>query len=265
MTNDDQNETEWFHARFGLIVTGKGERQFLPKFFSDLQRSGACFFEVVRRVEQLRPITSSNRKLRIGGKNLPTRDEEIGLIARSYLIRGSHRYVVLIDDLEYDWRQQIDDVFARYRNAFDAVLGPYREDASVHFLVNMLEAYYFADPQAVTDALELTASFPGYNGDVEQIRNPKSELRQQLLAYSIAFDEIEHGDKIVSRLRLERILGNPETCGSLRTLVAWCAERLQDHPHFPNTDWSQTFHLNSGRLSTPARTQLRARKYEGTP
>lgn len=264
MSEDASPGTEWFHAHFGLIVTGRGERQFLPKLFNDLQRSGACFFEVVRRVEQLRPITSTNRKLRIAGKSLPTRDEEIGLIARRYLSRGAHKYVVLIDDLEYDWRQQIDEVFARYRNAFDAVLGPYREDASVHFLVNMLEAYYFADSQAVTDALELNPPFSEYNGDVEQIRNPKSELRQQLLAYTIAFDEIEHGDKIVSRLRLERILGNPESCGSLRTLVAWCVERLQDHPHFPNTDWNQTFHLNSGRLSTPTRTQLQTRKYEST-
>lgn len=262
MTEDANPEAEWFHANFGLIVTGRGEHQFLPKLLSDLLRSGICSFDVIRRVEQLGPISSPKKKLRLAGKSLPTRDEEIGLYARNHLSRGTHTYVLLIDDLEYDRRGQINEVFGRYRDALDKVLGDRRSNASVHFLVNMLEAYYFADNQAVTEALELTPSLPEYSGDAEEIRNPKSTLRQQLLAYDIAFDEIEHGAKIVDRLRLERILGNPETCASLRTLVAWCAERLQDHPHFPNMDWNEVFHLDTGRLATPTRTQLRARKYE---
>ncbi len=264
MTDSGHDEVEWFHARFGLIVTGKGERQFLPKLFNDLQRSGICSFDVIRRVEQLRPITSPGRRLQIANKSLPTRDEEIGFCARNHLNRGTYSYVLLIDDLEHSWRQQIDTVFSRYRTAFDRILGDHRERASVHFLVNMLEAYYFADVQAIAEALNLDSLLPEHDGDVEEIRNPKSDLRQQLLAFGINFDEIEHGEKIAGRLRLTRILGNPRTCGSLRTLVAWCAERLQEHPSFARTGWNEAFHLDTGILSTPSRTQLQARKHEIT-
>ena len=48
---------------FGLIVTGKGEREHLPKLFKSLTETGICTFEAIRFVEQRGPITSEARKL----------------------------------------------------------------------------------------------------------------------------------------------------------------------------------------------------------
>jgi hypothetical protein len=90
----------------------------------------------------------------------------------------------------------------------------------VHFLVNMIEAYYFADVNAINSAL--STNLTSHNGDVEEIPNPKSNFKQ---IYA-EFKEIEHGGKILKQIDLERVLSNPETCASLRTLVAWCYQRL---------------------------------------
>ena len=43
----------------------------------------------------------------------------------------------------------------------------------------MLEAYYFADAQAINAVLE--TSLPDREGDVETIRNPKSNLRAECI------------------------------------------------------------------------------------
>jgi len=49
-------------------------------------------------------------------------------------------------------------VFERYRNALDAVLATLQlhHRAAVHFLVNMLEAYYFAHADAVNTVAHYT-------------------------------------------------------------------------------------------------------------
>lgn len=38
------------------------------------------------------------------------------------------------------------------------------------------------------------------------------------------FDEVTHGEAIVERLDVEHVLGNPETCASLRVLFGWCVQ-----------------------------------------
>ena len=153
------------------------------------------------------------------GKTIPDRDaEEIGLPARLFLNSNRNSFVLLIDDLEEGRRDIHAAIFARYEKIFDTFLLPeIRLRASVHFFVNMLEAYYFADIAAVNNVLNtnLTES----EGDVEQIKHPKNDLKR--LTGNL-FDEKRHGKLIVNRLDLARVLSNPETCRSLRSMVKWC-------------------------------------------
>ena len=112
------------------------------------------------------------------GKRIPDKDAtDIGLPARQFLSSESS-FVILIDDLEATRSKEIQQVFGRYRLALNDMLEPNQiRRASVHFLVNMLEAYYFADAQAVNSVLG--TEIEDYEGDVETIRNPKSNLKKQ--------------------------------------------------------------------------------------
>jgi hypothetical protein len=214
-------------AQIGLLVTGRGEQEFLPDFLRAMASPGPegsrCVFTVIRRIEQLTPRSSDSKKeLKITGKGrrLPSRDEEIGLAARGFLTANQEAFVLLVDDLEYDRRPVAHLVFGRYRAALDGVLEDRGWRASVHFLVNMLEAYYFADPQAVKVVLGL--ELPDPDGDVEEIRHPKNELKRLLPG----FDEVSHGKLLARKINLERVLIHPERCASLRSLVAWCTRAL---------------------------------------
>lgn len=171
--------SSWRFYKIGLLVTGKGEEQFLPVFLRALTGAGTCNVTVVRRIGQRQPITAPKRRLAMvgTGKVIPTRDEEeIGLPARKWLTDDASKLLLLVDDLEHDRRGAIRDVFARYRTALDTMLSPaQRARASVHFLVNMLEAYYFADADAVNAVLN--TNLADHAGDVEEIRHPKNELK----------------------------------------------------------------------------------------
>jgi hypothetical protein len=188
--------TQWQFYRFGLIVTGKGERVFLPWLFRSLTAWGNCTFEVIRQIGQRSPISSPKRKLQMvgSGKTIPDRDEtEIGLPARQYLAQKG-AFVLLVDDLEGDRAVHVLEVFQRYRNAFDTMLGPYKHRTSIHFLVNMLEAYFFADAKAINAVLG--TNLTDFPDDVETIRHPKNDLKKLKAGY----DEIEHGRQIIARL-----------------------------------------------------------------
>ena len=55
------------------------------------------------------------------------------------------RFLILVDDLEAGRSDSAQEIFDRYRLALDTILTERKSRrASVHFLVNMLEAYYFA-------------------------------------------------------------------------------------------------------------------------
>jgi len=239
--------TEWRFVHFGLLVTGEGEEAFLPALFRALTRTGQCTFEVIRRVPQLSPITSEKRRLKMTGqgKTLPTKDEEIGLAARAYLARRKDAFVILVDDLEGDRAPQRQAVYNRYRLLFDTMLGPQKHRASVHFLTNMLEAYYFADARAVNKVLGTTLN--DHEEDVETIPHPKGLLKETFGG----FDEIEHGRAIVRELDLPHILSRPETCASLRTLFAWCLRAI-------GVPVSDEFQLAQGALDPVARQQIEA-------
>ena len=216
----------WRFFQFGLIVTGEGEEEFLPNLFRSLAATGRCSFTVIRRIGQRSPIRSSRRRLRMigSGKQIPNRDaEEIGLPARNFL-SFDDRYVLVIDDLEEgrstDTQQTI---FDRYRLALDTMLSESQAHrASVHFLVNMLEAYLFADAQPVNAVLG--TDLVDFEGDVETIRNPKRDLK----GFSPGFDEREHGRQIVERLNIPHVLSRADACCSLRTIFAWVYTAIEE-------------------------------------
>lgn len=213
---------------FNLIVTGVGEQKHLEKLFKSLHATKICSFKIVKRIGQLSPITSHTRRLRMVGKgqSIPTKDEELGLSARGYLQKDACHFVILIDDLEYSRRTQAQQVFDRYRKAFDTILTEeQRGRAAVHFLVNMLEAYYFADAQAINAALGLNPPLVDYAGDVETIRHPKNELKRLYPG----FDEVSDGGKILDQLNVPHVLSRPKTCAWLRTLFAWCVNALEQY------------------------------------
>jgi hypothetical protein len=218
----------WKLYRFGLLVTGEGERRFLDRLFRSLcdrlaqTGRGVCEFRVLAKVEQLTPRTSAKRRLTMPGqkRRIPTRDEDAALMALGFLRQGGD-FVLLVDDLEGARRAQVAAVYSRYREAFDSVLPvALRCRASVHFLVNMLEAYYFADAKAINAVMG--TDWTDHEGDVETIGHPKGDLKTRLGS----FDEVEHGEQIMRCLDVPHILSRPETCASLRTLFGWCWRAL---------------------------------------
>ena len=241
------------YFRFGLIVTGDTEWEHLPKLFRSLMATGICHFEVIRKTEQRTPRTSRSQGPHVVGTNqmIETKEElEIGLPALGYVRRSGCHFVLLIDDLEHSRRNQALEVFNLYRTIFDTVLNNLKHRASVHFLVNMLEAYYFADAQAINAVLETSLS--DYEGDVETIRNPKGDLRAEYQG----FREIEHGGRILDQIDIEHVLSHPNACASLRTLFAWCVKVLETYSDHDCADFHDKYRLHDGKLSDITGTQL---------
>src|SRR5947209_2360205 len=105
-------------VRFGLIVTGDGEAEFLPKLFRSITAAANCTFVVIRKSEQLSPITSAKRQITMVGRGqvIPTIDEmQYGLPARRFLQQHANSFVIVVDDLEGARREQVTAVFNRYR------------------------------------------------------------------------------------------------------------------------------------------------------
>ena len=235
---------EWRFFRIGLIVTGETEERCLPDLFRVLASHGNCAFKVIRRVGQRSPIQSPTLKQRMvgTGKTIPDRDaEQIGFPARRFLLSAGD-FVLLVDDLEASRSEHFDAVFRRYRMALDNIL---REElsarAAVHFLVNMLEAYYFADADAVNKVLG--TNLEDFEGDVETIRHPKNELKH----IHPGFDEKAHGPSIVRALDVPHILAQKDRCASLRTMFTWAGVAVGV------TDW-----LTEGRLHDTTKGQIAA-------
>lgn len=221
----------WEHWKFGLIVTGKGEEKGIAELFRSLSSTGLCSFKVIGRIGQRSPITSPKRKRKLkmvgSGKTIPDRDAEtIGMPARKHLQAANGRFVIVLDDLEWDRHNQVQGVFERYRTALDTILltDAERSRASVHFLVMMLEAYFFADSQATNQVLGL--NLDDHLGDVEQIPHPKQELKRLCQDYN----EMDHGPEIIGGLRVDHILARRECCAHLRALFNWCLAKLASHP-----------------------------------
>lgn len=232
--------------RFGLIVTGDGEAEFLPKLFRSIMAAANCVFVVIRKSEQLAPITSEKRLIRMVGRGeiIPAIDEaQYGIPARLFLQKYPHSFVLVIDDLEGARREQVAAVFNRYRLALNQMLDPHglANRASVHFLVNMLEAYYFAHADAVNVAAEADILAQDHPEDVETIGHPKNQMKQVWHG----FDEIEHGAAVLDELDLHHVLQHHERCCWLRTLFHWCISRIP-----PGSVWNdqltQSYRLPDG-------------------
>ena len=243
------------HCVFGLIVTGKGEREFLPSLFRSLSARANCSFRVEARTGQRSPITSTSRKLKMVGTGMiiPSEDEkQIGLPARRFLRGHVGRFLILVDDIERDRRPQLSAVFARYRKALDTMLLPEeRQRASVHFFANMLEAYYFADSAATNRALGQSVLARDHDGDVEEIPHPKNELKR----IHPGFDERAHGALIVPAIDLDHVLDRPETCRFLRSLFGWCVERMSASCEVHDAELPSCFRLVDGQRAEPMRNQ----------
>ena len=246
-----------YFLHFGLIVTGEGEREHLPKIFKSLAATKVCNFEVIRFVGQRGPITSPKRKLKMvgEGKIIPDKDtQEIGLPARKYLSADKCRFVILMDDVEHDRRDQIQQLFDRYKQAFNTILrsSDQQHRASVHFLANMLEAYYFADANAINIALALDPPLEDFDGDVEDIPHPKGELKK---IYP-GFREVHDGGQILDLIDIEHVLSKPNTCASLRTLFAWCAKVIEQYSAYEDLSLTHKYQLQDGILNEVTRLQL---------
>ena len=219
------SETPCYYVTIYLIVTGEGERDHLPELFSTLSATGLCHFKVLRKANQLTPRALSRRLEMVGsrGSALPTKAESEISIPTRLCLRGHHdRLVLLIDDLEHARRDQAEVIFSLYREALDKLLiEKERQQAAMHFLVNMLEAYFFAHAQAVEEALGVDIDC--HEGDVEHIRHPKGELKSRLGNYR----ERRDGGAILEHLKLDRVLADPATCTWLRACVAWLVEALR--------------------------------------
>ncbi|MEQ9238654.1 DUF4276 family protein [Coleofasciculus sp. E2-BRE-01] len=248
MSRQINTEGQPYHYfQFGLLVTGETEAEHLPKLFKSLMESGWCTFKVLRRVPQLPPDYSQKKKkkLKATGTNKGIPDKYIQQIAweaRKHLNRPD-TYVIMVDDLEHDRRQQAQQVFERYREILDTLPATQRTHASVHFLVNMLEAYYLADANAINAVLG--TSLADYQGDVEDIRHPKNYLGNLYPN----FKEKEHGGKILQRLNVEHVLSCPDTCKSLRTLFKWSVLCM-------GQPLSDQYQLLNGKLFDITRSQL---------
>jgi hypothetical protein len=246
--------SDWPFHKFALFVTGHGERDFLPMLFRLLETDGHCNFQVVHQLGQRSPIRSKPKAVKMvgRGKKIPDKDEEIGLKGRKYLAEGYH-YVVLIDDLEHARSEIAEAVYGRYRRAFDVLLSPLglQSKASVHFLVNMLEAYYFADARAVNSVLG--TQLADFAGDVETIPHPKNHLKSIVssLAKGRSFDEVRDGKAVMQQLDVAKVLSRPETCRSLRTVFAWCGRAMGQRP-------TERFRLTDGSLFPVTAVQLDA-------
>ena|ERR1051326_1165579 len=240
---------------FGLIVTGEGEREFLPDLFTSLMQRAGCSFTVLTQIGQRSPITAGARKMKMVGSGMviPTSDEEkIGLPARRFLRGQPCHFVILIDDAEAARRPILDKVFHRYRIALDTMLLPEeRSRAAVHFLANMVESYYFAHSQAVNNALGAQVLNGDYSGDVEEIGHPKNDLKQR----HPSFDEKADGEEIAANLDLNHILNDPKACAFLRALFAWCVRQLMAHCPVYDANLSTYYQILVGVQSPLTRNQ----------
>lgn len=218
-------DTRHYFLRFKLIVTGDTERSHLPKLLRAVPAHAPCSFSVERKIGQLTPRGTKRKLTMVGGrKRIPSRDESIGIDVSRWIRETPDVFVLLIDDIEHARRPKIEAIFQRYRDAVDLRLKPEeRHRVGVHFLANMLEAYYFAHAEAVNQALGLELG--DFDGDVETIRNPKGKLKQLFPG----FREVEHGGRILDRLKLAHVLGDPATCAWLRALVGWICSVLDGH------------------------------------
>ncbi len=256
----------WRFVKFGLVVTGDGERDCLTDLFRPIMATGKCNFSVILQTGQRNPFSEKKAlEYRLKGKLIPNKDENIVLQIRRWVSEDEAHSAIWLDDLESAQRPNAAAKYQRLRTAFDTMVSQVpllKRRFAVHFLVNMLEAYYFADVAALnilniqSDPSRPPANFSlsNHDGDCENLRHPKNELKRMAwdLASGCSFDEKAHAAPVLQCLDVDRVLGNPRTCRALRTLVAWCWETLGE-------ERTERFQLRDGAYWNVTAGQLRHR------
>ena len=217
---------------FGLVVSGHSEADFLPSLFRRLTQNGDCFFSIRARVTQRRLIGRENQPNAVVGTRAPIMPkdvEEIGGPVQRFITRNPCHFILIVDDLEDD-QEIAQAIFDRYCSILDSVLGPdYRERSSMHFLCPMIEAYFFRDVDAINRTLRLNLNPADQPADVEQIHSPKGKLKTECQHHQRGYDERDDGQSIVANLNVGLLLADPNSCGYLRVLFAWCMEQIIVH------------------------------------
>ncbi len=249
-----------FH-KFGLMVTGESESAALPSLFRSLMEHGNCTFEFFQKIDQLRAKTSQKHPLKVVNtdKTLPDKDAAIGFDARRYLSNqkdGYTHHVILIDDLEGLNENDARNAYERYRVALVKINPKDEHRVSIHYLINMLEAYYFVNTDALNSFVNpegLPESqkiiFDNYSNDVEDMPHPKSAIKSKFAKNKYrAFNEKQAAQEIIPQLNVPLILSNPDTCAGLRTLFKWCWGAIGE-PH------EERFCFEEGKLYEITRYQ----------
>lgn len=221
------SNSEYRQIEFVVAVTGHAEEACVPTIVRKATESLSSFVLVrqVRRVHQ-RP---RSRIVRRGSTKAQVLPDHVTL-AREVpkLVHDNNVFFLWIDDLEGGTdRPAARQHFDYYAQLLDkACHTPLRAKCSIHFLVNMLEAYFLADTSSAN--IVLGTNLTNHAGDCEDIKNPKGVLESAVkkLDPSAKYDVKEDGGSIAKQLNLETILSSPDRCRALRTLVAWCWEAI---------------------------------------
>ncbi|ODA33683.1 DUF4276 family protein [Planctopirus hydrillae] len=246
----------WRQIHLKLFVTGEGEETFLATFFRQLRHfeSGEVIITADYAFPQITVSTNAKKLAKHGKEVLEKIDKATVKKIRPWLLTSTGHYAVLVDDLETERRFLAESQFNFYQEQIHRILDAQPEIKnrfSVHFFVNMIEAYYFKHPEVVNQVCKtLLGEYPG---DVENIRHPKQEIDKAIRSIDPKekFREIKHGASIAKKLDLRKVLENPQHCRALRTLVAWIWEAM-------GRKRSQEYQLEQGLYWDVTVTQLAA-------
>ncbi len=267
---------------FGLIVTGESEEGALHGLFRALFETGLCSVKIHCRIGQLGPRKEKPPSTpKLPGNSIgrvPRRDEELAQKCRNWLCDSENgwqprprRRLVLFDDLESARVSQVEMLFFRYREAVDLLLTEsLKPRVAVHFLANMLEAYFWADPRGLEEHLGLNVSNIQLPADPEEIPHPKNLIQSELqkLKSGRSYREVDHGTVLIGKLDLAEVLKDPTTCGYLRAALGWMVDSLERVTTQPEVlayfQLRQKFQLDHGLFARATAHQLVAEPDDGS-
>lgn len=250
----------WQPVRIQLVVTGRGEAKCAANLVGKvIHAAGRAIHPLEAVAADQRPrkqIRNISKLLPAqAGRQVPTKRHLEVIRELGKRLADPAVICILIDDLEKGERQAAAAHFEYYRRMLDDI--PAKNAAarsSVHFLVNMLEAYFFHDVEATNQVIE-GLELGRHDGDVEDISHPKNALENEIkqrIGRDRGYRETDDAVKIVRHLNLETVLADPDQCRSLRTLVAWCWEQI-------GQERTDQFQLKGGAYWDVTASQLRER------
>lgn len=208
-----------------MVVTGHAEAEVIPAWVGRIVQG----FGQPVRPRLLRTSERPRERIRKrGGLAEPVRKhleivQTIGTLRRPYSL-------LVIDDLEHDDRAHATPGLQYWRNLLQGFAAQRDVSVGVHFLVNMLEAYFFAQASKINEHYrernQIELSLRDHLGDVENLPSPKGTLKDHIAVHrGCGYSETDDGVQISRRVDLKVVLQDPMKCRSLRTLVAWIHEQ----------------------------------------